>query len=404
MLEIYLAAVGGLALVLGLFSRKLRDVPLSGPLLAMAVGVVLGPAVAGVVEIPAAERDTVLSTAAQLVLAVSLMGIALRFPLSKIRPRIGQVALLIAVVMVGMAAIVAGLSLLILSLTLTSSWLLGAALAPTDPVLASSVVSGEPAEQDLPLHLRVLVSIESGANDGLASPLVVIGIVAITGRSWESGLGEIALLLGLAVAVGLVLGDAAGRLLTWAERHRDIEHSAFLAFALSLTAFVLGVVGLLGGEGILGVFVAGLAYNHRLTRSELSEEWEVQEAINTVFILPIFTLFGLVLPWSAWAALGWLGVAFATAVLLLRRLPLLMLFRRPLGLGRPEAAFTGWFGPIGVAALFYLTHAAERGASGTTIWAAGSLVIAASTVIHGVTATPFRQFYAHLNRRDHAHG
>lgn len=404
MFEIYLAAVGGLALVLGLFSRKLRDVPLSGPLLAMAVGVVLGPAVAGVVEIPAAERDTVLSTAAQLVLAVSLMGVALRFPLSKIRPRIGQVALLIAVVMVGMAAIVAGLSLLILSLTLTSSWLLGAALAPTDPVLASSVVSGEPAEQDLPLHLRVLVSIESGANDGLASPLVVIGIVAITGRSWESGLGEIALLLGVAVAVGLILGDAAGRLLTWAERHRDIEHSAFLAFALSLTAFVLGVVGLLGGEGILGVFVAGLAYNHRLTRSELSEEWEVQEAINTVFILPIFTLFGLVLPWSAWAALGWLGVAFATAVLLLRRLPLLMLFRRPLGLGRPEAAFTGWFGPIGVAALFYLTHAAERGASGTTIWAAGSLVIAASTVIHGVTATPFRQFYAHLNRRDDAHG
>lgn len=57
MVEIYLAAVGGRALVLGLFSRKLRDVPLSGPLLAMAVGVVLGPAVAGVAEIPAAERD-----------------------------------------------------------------------------------------------------------------------------------------------------------------------------------------------------------------------------------------------------------------------------------------------------------------------------------------------------------
>lgn len=400
MLEIYLAAVGGLALVLGLFSRKLRDVPLSGPLLAMAVGVVLGPAVADVVEIPAAERDAVLSTAAQLVLAVSLMGIALRFPLREVRPRLGQIALLIAVVMVGMAAIVAGLSLLMLSFTFTSAWLLGAALAPTDPVLASSVVSGEPAEQDLPLHMRVLISIESGANDGLASPLVLIGIVAVTGRSWDSGLTEIALRLGVAVAVGLILGDAAGRLLTWAERHRDIEHSAFLAFALSLTAFVLGVVGLLGGEGVLGVFVAGLSYNHRLTRSELSEEWEVQEAINTVFILPVFTLFGLVLPWSEWAELGWLGVAFAAAVLLLRRLPLLMLFRRPLGLGPPEAAFTGWFGPIGVAALFYLAHAAERGASGATLWAAGSLVIAASTLVHGVTATPFRQLYARVNARD----
>lgn len=398
MLDVYLAAIGGLALLLGLFSRKLRNLPISGPLLALIVGVLLGPAVGDVVHIPAAERDAVLSTAARFVLAMSVMSIALRFPLGEVRPRVGPIVFLIAVVMVGMAAIVAGLSWLTLSFTATSAWLLGAALAPTDPVLASSVVSGEPAREDLPLHVRVLISLESGANDGLAFPLVFVGIVAVTGTSWASGAGELALRLAVAVVVGLALGDGAGRLLDWASRHREIEHSAFLAFVLALTAFVLGAVQLLGGEGILGVFVAGLAYNHRLTQSELSEEWEVQEAINTVFILPIFTLFGLVLPWSEWAGLGWLGIAFAAAVLLLRRLPLVLLFGRPLRLEPREAAFTGWFGPIGVAALFYLTHAAEQGASGTTTWAAGSLVIAASTLVHGVTATPFRRLYARARR------
>lgn len=396
MLEIYLAAIGGLLLVLGLFSRKLRDLPLSGPLLAMVLGVVLGPAVAHVVDISTTARDDTLATASRLALAMAHMSIALRFPLRDVRPRVGHVAFLVAVVMVGMAVIVAGLSWLILSLTLTSAWLLGAALAPTDPVLASSVVSGEPAERDLPLHVRVLISLESGANDSLSSVLVIVGIVAVTAGSWSSGLVEIVRGLGVAVVAGFAFGDVAGRMLAWAERRRDIEHSAFLAYVLTLTAFVLGAVQLLGGQGMLGVLVAGLAYNHRLTQAELSVEWPVQQAINTVLVLPVFTLFGLALPWSAWAELGWAGLAFVLAVLLLRRLPLLVVLRRPLDLGRREAVFTGWFGPIGVAALFYLTHAAQRDASGTTIWAAGSLVIAASVLAHGVTATPFRWLYARV--------
>lgn len=396
MLEVYLTAVGGLLLVLGLFSRKLRDLPLSGPLLAMALGVVLGPAVADVVDLSTTARDDTLATASRLALGMAHMSIALRFPLSDVRPRVGHVAFLVAVVMVGMAVIVAGLSWLILSLTLTSAWLLGAALAPTDPILASSVVSGDPAEQDLPLHVRVLISFESGANDSLSSALVIVGIVAVTAGSWTSGLAEIAWGLGVAVVAGLAFGDVAGRMLVLAERRRDIEHSAFLAYVLTLTAFVLGAVQLLGGQGMLAVLVAGLAYNHRLTQAELSAEWPVQQAINTVLVLPVFTLFGLALPWSAWAELGWLGVGFVLAVLLLRRLPLLFVLRRPLDLGRREAVFTGWFGPIGIAALFYLTHAAQRGASGSTIWAAGSLVIAASVLAHGVTATPFRWLYARV--------
>lgn len=68
---------------------------------------------------------------------------------------------------------------------------------------------------------------------------------------------------------------------------------------------------------MLAVVVAGLADKHRFAQSELSEEWPVQQAINTVLVMPVFSLFGITLPWSAWVELGWTGLGFVLAVLLL---------------------------------------------------------------------------------------
>jgi NhaP-type Na+/H+ or K+/H+ antiporter len=80
-------------------------------------------------------------------------------------------------------------------------------------------------------------------------------------------------------------------------------------------------------------------------------------------------------------------------VLALRRLPVLLLLRRALGLGRTDAVFLGWFGPIGVSALFYLSLEAERLAVEPEVLAAGSLVVAASTVVHGITSSPGRALF-----------
>jgi sodium/hydrogen antiporter len=200
--------------------------------------------------------------------------------------------------------------------------------------------------------------------------------------------------VGFAVALGLAIGYGAGRLLHRAERERTLESHSFLAFTLALTLLVLGAARLLHVDGIVAVFVAGLALDQVASASERRREERVQEAVNQFFTLPIFTLFGLMLPWSAWAALGWRGALLVAAVLLLRRLPAWLLLGRfvPALRRMRDAAFAGWFGPMGVAALFYavlaLRHTGE-----TLVWPAASLLVAASVVVHGVSAAPLTRLY-----------
>jgi sodium/hydrogen antiporter len=160
-----------------------------------------------------------------------------------------------------------------------------------------------------------------------------------------------------------------------------------LAFA------VLGASGLAHVDGILAVFVAGLAFNRAASGADRTEDVPIDEAVNRFLVLPLFVALGVVLPWSAWADLGWRGPALVAGVLLLRRLPVVWLLRRALRLAGPDAVFLGWFGPIGVSALFYLAMEHERLALDPVVLSAGSLVVAASTVVHGVTSAPGRVLY-----------
>lgn len=394
MLEINLAVIGALSIVLGLASRPLRELPLSEPLVATACGALLGPAVAGLLAIPARQEAEVLATAAELVLAVSLMAVALRFPVASLRPHLRALVLLITAGLVAMALVPAGLALLLLGMPVAQALLLGAVLAPTDPVLASGIVTGGPAERDLPERMRVLLSVESGANDGLAFALVALAAALVTGGSVATEAVGSFVRFGVGVTVGLVAGLVIGRLLTYSEKHHDIEHSAFLVLTVGLAALTLGAAESLGGQGLIAVFVAGLAYGHEISRRERKEEWEVQEAVNRFLVLPVFVLFGVALPWSAWAALPPAAFAFAVAVLLLRRPPVLLAGMRPLAVPPAEATFMGWFGPVGVAALFYLAEGVTLGHVDDQLWAVGSLVIVLSTVAHGLTGSPGRKLFA----------
>lgn len=395
-----LVAAGGLGIAVAALSGRLRRWPVSEPVLAVAVGVVLGPAVTGVLDVPPLTEDsTWLHTAARLLLAVSVMSVALRYPFRDARAQLRPVLVLLAVAMPVMAAVTAGLAAAILGVGVGTALLLGAALSPTDPVLASSVVTGGPAEQDLPARNRQVLSLESGANDGLALPLVLLAVAIAGPGTVGAGLAESLWQVAGAVAAGVALGWLGARALRVGERHGSTDTGPRLLFTVVLAFAVLGVSGLLHVDGILAVFVAGLAYNHVATGADRTDDVPIDEAVNRFLVLPLFVALGVVLPWAAWADLGWRGPALVAGVLLVRRLPVVWLLRRPLRLGRPDAAFLGWFGPIGVSALFYLALEDERLGLDPVVLAAGSLVVAASTVVHGVTSTPGRVLYRRATAR-----
>jgi len=146
LIDVLLLASGVLAVVVIALSRVLRRLPASEPLLALVAGVLLGPQVLGALEVaPLTQEWEHLHAASRLLLALSVMAVALRYPAGHLRRHWRPVAVLLIVVMPLMALATAALSAAVLGLGLGTALLLGAALAPTDPVLASSVVTGQPA-------------------------------------------------------------------------------------------------------------------------------------------------------------------------------------------------------------------------------------------------------------------
>ena len=393
-LDLILVAVGVLGLLVASLSEKLRRLPVSEPLLALGLGVVLGPAVTDLLAVPPlTEHHASLHEGARVLLAVSVMAVALRYPFRAVRRRLRPVAILLLVVMPTMATISAGLVWWFLGIPLATAALVGAAVAPTDPVLASSVVTGDLAERDLPDRDRELLSLESGANDGLALPLVLVALALAGPLTATEAVLESVWQVGGAALIGAALGWIGGRALRLGEEHGATAHGPALLFTVVLALAILGVCGLTNTDGVLAVFVGGLVFNLVSTGSDRTAELSIDEAVNRFAVLPLFVVLGAVLPWADWRDLGWPGLALAGAVLLLRRLPVLLLLARPLHLRLRDALYLGWFGPIGVSALFYLTLEAKRFQVPEVVLAAGSLVLVVSTVLHGLTGAPARVWF-----------
>jgi sodium/hydrogen antiporter len=397
-LDVMLAVVGALGVLVAALSARIRRLPVSEPLLGLLAGVLLGPAVLGALDLPPVTSDhATLHEVADPLLAVSVMGVALRYPFTDVRRRLAPVVVLLIVAMPLMALATTGLAMGVLGLSAATALLLGTALSPTDPVLASSVVTGEAAEQDLPERDRQVLSLESGANDGLALPLVLVALAFAGPMAGTAAAAEAAWQVLGAAALGALAGSLGGRALRLGEEHGATAHGPMLLFTIVLAAAVLGLSGLLHLDGVLAVFAAGLAFNLVSTGGERTSEVEIDEAVNRFAVLPMFVLVGATIPWSAWGDLGRAGPALVVAVLLLRRIPVLLLLKRPLRLGWSDAIYLGWFGPIGVAAVYYLTLEAKRLGLPTEVLAAGMMVVVASTVAHGVTAAPGRVLYRRVS-------
>jgi sodium/hydrogen antiporter len=396
-LDVLLVVVGALGVLVAALSARIRRLPVSEPLLALVIGVLVGPHVLGALPLlPITTEAATVHDATRILLVISVTGVALRYPFGAVRARLRPVSILLLVAMPAMAAISTGLTAGILGVTLSAALLLGTAICPTDPVLASSVVTGEPAEKDLPSRDRQVLSLESGANDGLALPLVLAAVAFAGPMSAGRAAAEVLWQVLGAVALGGFAGWLGGRALRAGEEHGATAHGPMLLFTVLLALLVLGLSGVLHLDGVLAAFVAGLAFNLTSTGGERTAEVEIDEAINRFAVLPMFVLLGATIPWTVWGELGWAAVVLAIAVLLLRRLPVLLMLRRPLHLGWPDALYLGWFGPVGVSAVFYLTLEAEELGLTETVMGAGIMIVAASTVAHGLTSAPGRLLYRRL--------
>ena len=393
-LNIAIVLAAALVLVLSAVSRLLNRLWVSELIIATAAGVLVGPHALGVLD-PAAwgDKHAILEQAARITLAIALMGVALRLPQRYIARHWRPAAMLIGPVMLLMWIVSGLLAWGLLRISFWEAALIGAIVTPTDPVLASTIVTGTRAERLLPPRVRHNLSVESGANDGLAYLLVLLPVLLLT-RSTGEALSHWALhtLMREVIAgifFGAVIGYIAAKGLSLARARNDIQESSFLAYTVALALVVLAGAKLLGMNGILAVFLAGRAFAWGVRHDVRERQEHTQEAVTRLFILPVFVLLGMTLPWEKWWELGWRAPAIVAAILLLRRLPAVLALH-PWIEGvhtRPRGWFIGWFGPIGVAALFY-ANLAHRHTHLDITWTVPSLIITASVLAHGITATP----------------
>jgi sodium/hydrogen antiporter len=309
------------------------------------------------------------------------------------------------------------MGLWVLGLGLAAALLLGAVLAPTDPVLASEVQVGEPADQEEEAEredeVRFGLTSEAGLNDGLAFPFVYLGIaISLEGAAPGAWFPEWLVIDVLwRIGAGVLMGWGTGRLLAvvfFSSRLRRIrlaEHSeGFVALAATFLAY--GATEMIEGYGFVAVFVCAVTIRgaehthgyHRVLHSYV----EQLERLMTVIIL---VLLGGAMVRGLLAGIGWAEVLVALAFLLLVR-PLAGWIGLAGGRTGPRERFAlAFFGIRGIGSLYYLAYALGKGDFGEQtreLWALVGLVVAASIVLHGATTAPIMNTLDSLRRREAA--
>jgi sodium/hydrogen antiporter len=274
--------------------------------------------------------------------------------------------------------------------------LLGAALAPTDAALGLPIFNN----RAIPARIRLSLNVESGLNDGVATPFVVLFITLAVAEESGREAGWLRHAVGdilVAVAVGVAVGVAGGWLIRRAlKRGWTSLESARVAFlALALVAFFGSQA--LGGNGFIAAFVGGLLSSVALG-AEAGEVAEYTETTGTSLSYLVWMLFGAALvPLAALEVFSWRAVVFGGLALTAMRLVPVALAMIGTGLRPDSIAIIGWFGPRGLASVVFLVTAIvafeEAGEPTDLLVAAITWTILLSVVLHGITAGPLGIWY-----------
>jgi NhaP-type Na+/H+ or K+/H+ antiporter len=403
--------VAGLALLVGaVLPRLLKRYAVSAPIAFLGAGLLLGFVVDRGKLSPIAE-PALTEHLAELTILVALMGVGLAIdrPIGWRRWKVTWRLLLVA--MPACVSAVAGLGWL-LGLAPAVALLIGAVLAPTDPVLASDVqvqgpTTGEGAEPEEDDEVRFALTSEAGLNDGLAFPLVYLAIFAAT----KGALGDWVLewvawdLVGKTV-IGVAIGAAAGWLLGRMAFSAPLPSfrladSREPVLALAMTLGVYGLAEVLHGYGFLAVFVAALTLRAEERGHDFHEELHgFLEQLEHILTWGILLLLGVAVTGGLLKPLDLTGIALGVALIVVIR-PLtawLSLHKTPMR--RSERWVTASFGVRGVGSIFYLAYAGSDFADDLPwLWATVGFTVVLSVVVHGIAATPLMRM---LERRREA--
>lgn len=388
-----------LILGLGAVYKRMEEIYLTEPLVAMITGIVLGPQVLDIIHTDVPEKLSILKKTCEFTMAMALMATALRLPKGFFSKHVQTQTVMVLFGMLFMWIFSSGIFYMLLEdLSIVQCLLLGAIVSPTDPVLGSTIVSGDKAQRYLPESIRNTISFESGINDGLAFPIVFFSVFLLAEATFPTSrwLGQILIYETLLCAIiAYVVGYLSGYLMHRAHKSGIMTNKAVLPFSIGLTFMLLSGLNLLKMNGILGVFIGGLAFARVISGNEDIQEKKVQESMERITLIPVFLLFGLMIPWDKWMSLGWTGVWIVLFILIFRRLPGMLLlnpllpqFQKKL----PDLLILGWFGPIGVAALYYGVFALDK-TSLEQAWVIPALLVFTSTVVHGISSLPLGKYY-----------
>lgn len=380
--NIVCATLGGFISLFGLVSYLLKEKAyLSEALLSTLAGITFSPHGTNWVRpldyASGSEEDveTITLYFTRLVLGVQLVLAGVQLPSKYLQKEWRSLAVLLGP---GLTIMWLSTSLLVWGLVpgidFVMALTVGACVTPTDPVLSNSIVKGRFADGNIPPALQKIISAESGANDGLGYPFLFLGLYLLKyagngGAGEHGGLGHAFALwfyetwvyeIILSVVYGASVGWIAKELLHWAEERRYVDRESFLVFAISLALFIVGTAGLFGSDDVLACFIAGNTFTwDDWFRLETKDD-SLQPTIDMLLNVTIFIWFGAVCPWHTFVSndvvpiyrLIFLGIL----VLLFRRLPMLLSLHTAIHQVQNwrQAFFMGFFGPIGVSAIFYL--------------------------------------------------
>jgi sodium/hydrogen antiporter len=305
-----------------------------------------------------------------------------------------KVALLLGVVMPLTIAAIAAFGVLAMGLSLGAAILLGAMLAPTDPVLAGDVGVGSPGEDDLQSEPRFSLSAEAGLNDGLAAPFLLLGILVAGNETGAIGRWILVdVLYGISVAV--VIGGLGGYLTAATSvrlrERRFLDERLGLYASVPVALSLYGLAELAAAYGLVAAFVGGLAFRRYDFGHEVNRRaYDGAEVVEKFAELTVILLLGSVVTLAGLSAPGLAGWLLAPLLLFLIRPGLVGLLLGRSELTRGERAFLGWFGVRGVAAVYYAcvvvaSGVLRPGEERTVFWTA-VVCVGISIFVHGTTA------------------